>query len=328
MTVIAALTEALNDGSVAVRRTAIRALALPWPTEGEDDSADSGSFTYPEKVNLAPLAILHPARQTNWVRVETTEDICWQMARREFFANGDELTIRVGEDKESAGHDSWVKLTRADDPKSEVTFPVEDVVLYYGTRPASFHDFDGNGLCDIKLVFYTGGNGGFTTAGQVFYLFQSKTEWRMISFYVRDVSYTWECDLDGDGRYELLKAHHQDKETKENKWVETYRDVREKLPAFAQRVLRRVLKPVQTYRNAKRKSGAKPDFEKYLFINAYKVEPTGLKLCNNLSKSLPKVFPFGTEDPFDITHDAAFMKFNQFALPDGYTNQVRRIPLP
>jgi hypothetical protein len=65
-------------------------------------------------------------------------------------------------------------------------------------------------------------------------------------------------------------------------------------------------------------------------VNAYKVEPTGLTLCNRLSRYLPRVFPFpfGGEDPFDIERDAPFMKFNQFALPDGYTNQVRRIPVP
>ncbi len=266
-----------------------------WPAEETDTLAPE--FRYPRKVDLSPLRILAPATQTNWLHVQTPQENSWQITRPRFFANGDELKIRAGYFKAPAREESWIKLARANNPAAEITFPAREVCVIYGTRPASFHDFDGNGFCDLKLVFYVGGVSGHANVGRVYYLFQFTNQWRLVSFYIRDVSYTWECDLDGDGTFELLKAHHQDKEK-------------------------------FTYTNAKRKLGEKRYFQKYLFINAYKLELSGLKLCNHLSKALPMVFPWSGQDPFDIRNDAQFMKFNQFALPDGCTNQVQRIPIP
>lgn len=58
-------------------------------------------------------------------------------------------------------------------------------------------------------------------------------------------------------------------------------------------------------------------FRKYLFINAYSLDDSGLKLCNDLSERFPMILPF-TSDPFDVSRDADFLTYNQFDLPARY----------
>lgn len=279
-------------------RTLIWVAAL-WP--GTAAPADyfpqftPNGFEYRGKVDLAPLQVLVAAAQTNWSRVRTPQEFYAGMTRTNFFSNGDSVDIRCGYSNAPARQNPWIKLARGGRPDSGITFPVEPLDLAFGTKPACFHDYDGNGLRDLKLVFPIGGISGHSNVGQVYYFYQFPGEWRLLRFVVRDVTYTWECDLNGDGKYELLKGHHQDKEE-------------------------------IVYQDARRKTGAERVFQKYLFVNAYALEPSGLKLGNELSQWLPRVFPFGGKDPFDVTHDPQFMKFNQFPLPSGYTNEVRRIP--
>lgn len=89
-----------------------------------------------------------------------------------------------------------------------------------------------------------------------------------------------------DGKFELLKGHHQDK-TK---------------PGYHDRKTDRWVGQV---------------FRKYLFINAYTLRKDGLALSNHLSKRFPKILPF-TDDPFDVARDKAFLDYNQFKLPHEY----------
>jgi hypothetical protein len=74
---------------------ALLSLGTALPAEDEDYYASQG-FKYPGKVDLAPLRLLEPATQTNWLRVQPAGEDCWRMDRPKFFANGDALTIRMG----------------------------------------------------------------------------------------------------------------------------------------------------------------------------------------------------------------------------------------
>ena len=115
-----------------------------------------------------------------------------------------------------------------------------------------------------------------------------------IVFFVRDVSCTWECDLDHDGKFELLRGHHQDK-----------------------------VKP--GYHDMTKDKWINAVFRKYLFINAYSVGEQGLTLCNHLSDALPKVLCFKSTDPFDVLNYPGFLEFNQFKLPHDYAFRLERI---
>jgi hypothetical protein len=207
-----------------------------------------------------------------------------------FFFNGQALTVTESAMKNDKG--CKVILSKGD--KYSVEFRLDANVYGFSFFPVQIYDLDGNGLTDIKMLCLGYGNSGNSNIAMVFYFYQFTDEWRMTGFYLRDPLYSWECDLNGDGSYELLKGHHQDKikpgypQPKTGKWISAV-------------------------------------FRKYLFINAYKFGPKGLTLCNNLSSRLPMVLNFYKTDPFNIRHDKAFMKHNQFKLPDDYVFSIRKI---
>jgi hypothetical protein len=256
-------------------------------------SLHAQGISYPREVDLTPFHPLKPLTADNWLTNKTERSFMVRLARTNFFNNGDQLSIECERRTFSEGSYTQIQLERNGVSNNQVAFPC-DIGYLDGSFPAAFHDFDSNGFQDVKLVFYAGGNSGNCNNGQAYYFLQFEREWQLITFYLRDASYTWECDINGDGKYEILKGHHQDKE-----------------------------KP--GYHDKKRDKWVSEVFRKYLFINAYSIEPNGLRLCNKLSPSLPKVLCFQDDDPFHVLKDKDFMKYNQFSFPDDYVFQVKRI---
>lgn len=265
-----------------------------WRKKYEAEPAGC-AIRYPKKLDLSPLK---PLKMKEYSRNldSTKEEIANGIFRYDipdFFNKNEKLTINeISEDHRCCS----VILRRENNYTVEFNFD-KFCLKYDAFRwfPVQTYDFDGNGLTDIKMLGRLDGNSGNMNVAMVYYFYQLPDEWRMIGFFLRDPLYSWECDLDGDGVYELLKGHHQDK----------YQ---------------------QGYPAPKTGKWVADKFRKYLFINAYKPGPDGLVLCNELSKSLPMVLNFYETDPFDIRNDKDFMKFNQFSIPEDYVFEIRKIP--
>jgi len=234
-----------------------------------------------------------PAAQTRVVNAWVSDSGSQAtLAVDRFFGDGSALNVRCSNHTADGRFEPAIEVAGRND--SIVTFRSDSSLGILGVPlPAHVCDYDDNGLQDLKFVLYAGGNAGNSNNGNVYYLFQHEREWWLVSFFIRDVSYTWECDLDGDGKFELLKGHHQDKvklgyhDHEADKWIGQV-------------------------------------FRKYLFINAYSLDANGLRLCNDLSDQFPMILPF-TSDPFDVSHDKEFLSYNQFELPDRY--QFIKAPL-
>jgi hypothetical protein len=67
-------------------------------------------------------------------------------------------------------------------------------------------DIDGNGLLDIKLVFFNNGSGLAGSLSTKVYLFNLGNRFKVISFF--DFSGEDEYDLNKDGKYEILSKNH------------------------------------------------------------------------------------------------------------------------
>jgi hypothetical protein len=265
--------------SPCLRFTIIAAIQLALPLA----AGAAPGIKYPGKVRFGNLPVA-PARAVKplWVKGPGRE-IALTVA--DFFGDGGSLSVKWIPVKEDGKPARSIQLEREGRPLASFG-RVPSRGIPGGYLPVHVFDYDGNGLRDIKFVFYNGGCAGNSNNGQVYYLFQHRRNWRLLSFFIRDVSYTWECDLNGDGRYEILKGHHQDKrkpgyhDKKSDRWVSQV-------------------------------------FRKYLFINAYSLGEKGLTLANGLSGQLPLILPF-TSDPFQVARDREFMDYNQFRLPHEY----------
>jgi hypothetical protein len=244
---------------------------------------------YPKALNLSEFNPVRADAVNDWTTSRTNGVVSISLTKPSFFADGAELAIQCSRHGGAGG--SSVAIIQNGNPL--VQFNCTIGVLSH-PLPVHFFDFDGNKAKDFKLVFYLGGNAGHSNTARVYYFLQHERYWRMISFFIRDVSYTWECDIDRDGKCEFLKAHHQDKE-----------------------------KP--GYHDAANDKWVSDVFRKYLFLNAYALDKNGLRLCNHLSGSLPKIHCFQDSDPFDVVNDHAFLRYNQFEFPDDYVFQVKRI---
>jgi len=239
---------------------------------------------YPHKVDFSPLEILQPKSINNWIHEPTNDPTHITTFIPDFYSDGSKVKIECFQEA-----NQYRRIVISENIYFYCNFTI--IKPFF---PVYYYDYDNNGLMDIKLEFFTGGNSGNANNARVLYFLQYEKEWHLISFYIRDSSYTWECDIDKDGKYELLKGHHQDKEKPgyhdviKDKWVSSI-------------------------------------YRKYLFINAYSIEYNGLKLCNDLSPEFPKIFCFEITDPFNITNNTEFIKYNQFKLPDYYQFQHERI---
>ncbi len=249
-------------------------------------SAGNG-IAYPRKVMFEALPVARTKAVDTWAKPSSAETM---LTVKGFFKDGGSLTVTCVRHRKDGKYRPTIHLARGQ--HTLVTF---DGVPDFGMvafLPAHVCDFDANGWQDLKLVFELGGCAGHSNTGQVYYLFQHEREWSLVSFFVRDISYTWECDLDGDGKFELLKGHHQDK-----------------------------TKP--GYHDRKTDTWVGQVFRKYLFINAYTLRKDGLALSNHLSGRFPMILPF-TDDPFDVARDKAFLDYNQFKLPHKYHFERKR----
>jgi hypothetical protein len=248
-------------------------------------SAGNG-IAYPRKVAFGALPVARTKTVDTWA---TPPSAAAMLTVKGFFKGGDSLTVTCARRRrrlQDGKGKSTLTVHLARGQHALVTFDGVPDLGMAAFLPAHVCDFDANGWQDLKFVFYLGGCAGHSNTGQVYYLFQHEREWSVVSFFVRDCSYTWECDLDGDGKFELLKGHHQDK-TK---------------PGYHDRKTDRWVGQV---------------FRKYLFINAYALRKDGLALSNHLSGRFPRILPF-RDDPFDVARDKAFLDYNQFKLPHQY----------
>jgi hypothetical protein len=246
-------------------------------------SVAEGAMKCPHAVSFDPLPVARAqAIETAWSNPVPFQA---ELKLPGFFGKGDALTVRCA--SPSVGGECVRSLDLVRGSSAIATFPeLSYFGLLFGRQAVYLADYDGNGRKDIKFVVPTGGCAGNSNNGKVYYLFQHEREWWLVSYFIRDLSYAWECDLNGDGRFELVKGHHQDKR-----------------------------KPGYHDRNTDRWVGQV--FRKYLFINAYELGPEGLTLRNNLSDRFPLIIPF-TSDPFAVTNDTAFLSYNQFKLPHDY----------
>jgi hypothetical protein len=253
-------------------------------------SAGNG-IRYPREVTFTGVPVAQTKTVDTWSRTSTAEA---NLTVKAFFKGGETLTVVCARRRKAGKSIAAIHLARG--RRTLAIFEgVPDFGVLSAGLPAHVCDFDGNGRQDLKFVFHLGGCAGHSNTGQVYYLFQHEREWWLVSFFVRDVSYTWECDLDGDGNFELLKGHHQDK-----------------------------TKP--GYHDRKTDAWVGQVFRKYLFINAYALTKNGLELVNDRSQKFPRILPF-TNDPFDVAHDEAFLEYNQFKLPHEYHFERRRTPI-
>ena len=168
-------------------------------------SAGNG-IAYPRKVTFEALPVARTKTVDTWAKPPSAPR---RLTVKRFFKGGGSLTVTCAKRrKEGKKFTPTVHLARGQ--HALATFEeVPDFGMLWACPPAHVCDFDANGLQDLKFVFELGGCAGHSNTGQVYYLFQYEREWSVVSFFVRGVSYTWECDLDGDGKFELLKG--QDK---------------------------------------------------------------------------------------------------------------------
>ena len=242
-----------------------------------------GAMVCPHAVSFDPLPVPKPQTvETAWVTPDPSRA---EFAVPDFFKKGDGLTMRCSSRTVEGKQERSVELARGADVLATFTgLPFLGHLI--GRQTVHVADYDGNGRNDIKFVVSLGGCGGNANNGIVYYVFQHEREWRLVSYFIRDRSYAWECDLNGDGRFELLKGHHQDK----------------RKPGYHDRKTDRWVSVV---------------FRKYLVINAYEIGPNGLTLRNDLSGRFPMIIPF-TTDPFEVSKDKEFLSYNQFKLPQDY----------
>ena len=241
----------------------------------------SMGFKYPKEVALSPLKILSVPCSDNWIENTEHGPLEYYLKYPSFFNDQGELRLGFSIHHNQSNHEyeKWIYVYN--DEKH--IFEVELKKAMSPVQPVCIFDYDNNGYKDIKILFSRGGNSGNANNAQVYYLFQFKDEWKIISFFLRDSSYSWECDIDGDGKYELLKGHHQDitipgyHDVKKDKWIS---DIH----------------------------------YKFLFINTYQLKNDRLILCNHLSKHLPKILCFQDTYPENLLTDD-FLKYNQFSLP-------------
>ncbi len=251
--------------------------------------AAAQEIRYPKALNLSEFNPIHATAVNDWTTSRTNSVVSVSLVTSSFFADGAELAIQCSRHR-GAGNSSVAIIKNEN---QLVQFDCHIGILSH-PLPVCLYDFDGNGAKDFKLVFHLGGNSGRSNTARVYYFLQHDRYWRMISFFIRDVSYTWECDIDRDGKCEFVKAHHQDRET----------------PGYHDTITDKWVSRV---------------FRKYLFLNAYTLDENGLRLCNHTSDSLPKILCFQESDPFKVVNDQAFLKYNQFQFPDDYVFQVKRI---
>ncbi len=253
------------------------ALVLFW------GAAAGGAMVCPHAVSFDPLPVARPQTvETTWVTPAPSQA---EFAVPDFFKKGDGLTLRCSSRSVEGTQERSVDLARGADVLATFTgLPFFGHLL--GRQTVHVADYDGNQRKDIKFVVFVGGCGGNANSGIAYYVFQHEREWRLVSYFIRDRSYAWECDLNGDGRFELLKGHHQDK----------------RKPGYHDRKTDRWVGEV---------------FRKYLVINAYEIGPNGLALRNDLSGRFPVIIPF-TTDPFEVSQDKEFLSYNQFKLPQDY----------
>ncbi len=255
------------------------------PTQGQIE------YENPE-VSFGDLAAPKVGQATNWVN--ETEDDEYEIAitREKFFGDNSDLTVRIHRNYNDY-ENAQVQIERNGVHQGSI-----DITGYCSAAEpdsASFFDLDNNAFQDMKFVYGSCGNSGFSNIGMACYLFQYLNELHFVTFYIRDTDYSWERDIDGDGHFEILRGHHQDKEQRE-------------------------------YWNRKHQLCGANIFRKYLFINAYRITDKGLVLSNHLSPQFPMVLMFDYEtDPFNIQSDKEFMQHGQFKVPLDYDFKV--IPL-
>ncbi len=238
---------------------------------------------YPRPVSFHALP-MPKARvvQSTWVENSSSPTT---LTVKDFFKDGSPLTVNYSSVRRDKKPMDRIQLMS--EGETLVTFNnLPPYANHGGNLPAYICDYDRNGLNDLKFICYAGGNAGNSNNGFVHYLFQHQREWWSLSYFIRDISYAWEADLNGDGRFELLKGHHQDK----------------KKPG---------------YHDEKKDKWITHVFRKYLFINAYVLDKKGLTLCNEWSGRFPMILPF-TTDPFDVKNDIPFLRYNQFKQPHSY----------
>jgi len=165
----------------------------------------AGGMLYPVDPDLSPLKPLK-MKIIQKLYKETEKDIANEVYHYDipkFFKNGESLS--VAETREKVG----CKIIFSKWNGYNVEFNLDNVSVHgFKFFPVQIYDLDGNGLTDIKMLCHLYGNSGNSNVAMVFYFYQFPTEWRMVGFFLRDPLYSWECDLDGDGVYELLKGHH------------------------------------------------------------------------------------------------------------------------
>ncbi|MDH5717310.1 MAG: hypothetical protein OEZ22_06695 [Spirochaetia bacterium] len=248
---------------------------------------------YPRNVDFNNTQLSKPKYYSNWLYYKKPDREHITIEIPNYFSSELALTLQLSEYFKNSYTitNSTIRIFKG---KKQMIL-IENVPNYHflSMKPKlEVFDFDNNGLDDFKFKFYSGGNSGHANVGTIYYIYSFKKYFELYSFYIRDIDYSWEADLNNDKKYEILIGHHADKEK----------------PGFHDPNLDKWISTVH---------------RKYLYINAFEFNKGGI-MHSEYKKPFSHILVFDGKDAFigkdvfDIYNDKEFILKNESIMPKEY----------